>query len=234
MPRNKDLKRLVRARMAETGENYTSALTRILGETDLGLLPAPWHLTGTRSGDYQVGILPGTETYEGNRIVLLHSRPEAIGGFGGFGALAQSIRATRYLGRRVSFSATVRTEDVTGWAGLWLRVDGPGGTVTLDNMLDRPLKGTTGWTPATIVMDVPEDAVSLHFGALLSGVGALEMTRTHFSEVDETVPVTARPFAETMPEEPQALDFGVLASPRRWQRPCRATGARRPVRSLAR
>jgi hypothetical protein len=209
MPRNKDLKRLVRTRMAETGENYTSALTRILGEADLEPLPKPWHLTGTRSGDYQVGLLPGTETYEGNRIVLLRSRPD-VTDLPGFGALAQSIRATRYLGRRVTFSATVRTEDITGWAGLWLRVDSPGGTVTLDNMLDRPLKGTTGWTLATIVMDVVEDAVSLHFGALLSGAGALEMTGTRFSEVDETVPVTARPFAETLPEEPQALDFGAL------------------------
>jgi hypothetical protein len=140
MPRNKDLKRLVRARMAETGENYTSALARILGETDLELLPEPWHLTGSRRADYQVGLLPRTETYEGNRIVLLHSRPE---------------------------------------------------------------------------VSAPEDAVSLHFGALLSGAGGLELTGTRFGEVDETVPVTTRPYTETLPEEPQALDFGALASLRR-------------------
>jgi hypothetical protein len=30
---NKDLKRLVRARIAKTGENYTRALTALLGET---------------------------------------------------------------------------------------------------------------------------------------------------------------------------------------------------------
>ena len=40
MPRNKDLKRLVRTRMAETGENYTSALAGILGETELAPLPS--------------------------------------------------------------------------------------------------------------------------------------------------------------------------------------------------
>ena len=214
MPRNKDLKRLVRARMAETGENYTSALAGILGETDLEPLPEPWHLAGNRRADYQMGLLPGTETYEGNRIVSLHSRPE-VSAFEGFGALAQSIRATRYLGRRVSFSATVRTEDVTGWGGLWLRVDGPRGTVALDNMHDRPLKGSTEWTLATTVLDVPEDAVSLHFGALLSGAGALEITRPRFGEVDETVAVTTRPYAEMLPEEPQALDFRALGILRR-------------------
>src|SRR5580693_4253814 len=31
VPHNKDLKRLVRARMANTGENYTQALTALLG-----------------------------------------------------------------------------------------------------------------------------------------------------------------------------------------------------------
>ena len=32
MPQNKDLKRLVRARMAETGERYTQALTHVLSQ----------------------------------------------------------------------------------------------------------------------------------------------------------------------------------------------------------
>jgi hypothetical protein len=35
MPQNKDLKRLVRARMTETGENYTQALTCLLGQVQL-------------------------------------------------------------------------------------------------------------------------------------------------------------------------------------------------------
>jgi hypothetical protein len=39
VPQNKDLKRLVRARMAETSENYTQALTALLGETRLDPLP---------------------------------------------------------------------------------------------------------------------------------------------------------------------------------------------------
>jgi hypothetical protein len=206
VPRNKDLKRLVRARMAETGENYTSALAGILGETELEPLPEPWKLTGSRATDYQVGLLPGTETYEGKRIVLLRSRPDEME-FAGFGAFMQSIRATRYLGRRVQFSAMARTEAASGWGGLWLRVDGPGGTAALDNMQDRPLKETTGWTLATIVMDVPSDARSLSFGALLSGAGALQVSGPRFAPVDQTVPVTTRPFGESLPEEPQALDF---------------------------
>jgi hypothetical protein len=35
VPQHKDLKRLVRARMDETGENYTQALTALLSQTGL-------------------------------------------------------------------------------------------------------------------------------------------------------------------------------------------------------
>lgn len=206
MPRNKDLKRLVRARMAEKGENYTRALAGIRGETELAPLPEPWKLTGDRRDNYQIGLLPEAETYEGNRIVLLRCRPE-ITAPAGFGALVQSIRATRYAGRRVRFTATARTEGVTGWAGLWFRVDGPRGAVALDNMHDRPLRQSTDWTLAAIVLDVPENAASLHFGALLNGPGALRVTRPSFGEVDETVPVTEGPFSEALADEPRALDF---------------------------
>ena len=56
MPQNKDLKRLVRARMAETGERYTEALTHVLSLTMLERLPSAWFITGDRSADYEVGL----------------------------------------------------------------------------------------------------------------------------------------------------------------------------------
>jgi hypothetical protein len=127
----------------------------------------------------------------------------------GFGALVQTIAATRYLGRRICFSAIARTYEVTEWAGLWLRVDGPLGMLALDNMFDRPLRGTTEWTRASIVLDVAHEATHLLFGALLSGAGALDITRPRFEEVGEAVPATAAP----LPDEPQ--DFGAVPLPRR-------------------
>jgi hypothetical protein len=36
----------------------------------------------------------------------------------------------------------------------------------------------------------------------------VELTRPQFGEADESVPVTATPPADPLPEEPQALDFG--------------------------
>jgi len=106
VPQNKDLKRRVRARMAETGENYTQALTHLLGQVALEPLPPAWHITGSPASDYEAGLLPGI-TYGGDRVAQLRLRP-AISEPAGFGALVQTIAAPRYLGRRVSFSAMVK------------------------------------------------------------------------------------------------------------------------------
>jgi hypothetical protein len=54
MPQNKDLKRLVRARMAASGENYTQALVHVRAGEWLDPLPAAWHLTGSRADDYEL------------------------------------------------------------------------------------------------------------------------------------------------------------------------------------
>jgi len=42
VPQNKDLKRLVRARMAETGERYTQALAQVLSQTRLSTWARAW------------------------------------------------------------------------------------------------------------------------------------------------------------------------------------------------
>jgi hypothetical protein len=202
VPQNKDLKRLVRARMAETGENYTQALAYVQAQTDLEPLPEAWRITGTRAPDYEAGLLPGI-THGEDRIARLRLRP-AVAEPSGFGALVQTIAADRYLGRRICFSALARVTEVTGWAGLWLRIDGQANTITLDNMEDRPLHGTADWTEARIVLDVPEPAKILLFGALLSGPGAVDLTRLRFEQADPTVPVT-RPLS--LPDHPRSLDF---------------------------
>lgn len=202
MPQNKDLKRLVRSRIAETGENYTQALMHLQGPVTLEPLPAVWRITGSRARDYEAGLLPGVTSGD-DKVARLRLRP-AVPEPTGFGALVQSIAANRYAGRRVCFGAMLRTHEVTDWAGLWLRVDGPAGTLVLDNMHDRALRGTTDWTAASIVLDVVAEAKVLLFGALLSGAGAVDLTGLRFEEAAEAVPTTLPPLSD----EPQALDFG--------------------------
>ncbi len=205
MPQNKDLKRLVRERMAATGENYTQALTYLQDPETLEPLPRAWHMTGDRASEYEAGLLPGVD-YGGDRVARLRLR-SAVSEPSGFGAIVQTIATPRYLGHRVRFSAVLRATGVTGWAGLWMRVDShSGGVLEFDNMEDRALSGTTDWTEAAIVLDVPEQARVLLFGALLSHAGAIDLTRLRFEEADQAAP-TATTTVSALPDEPQALDF---------------------------
>jgi hypothetical protein len=139
VPQHKDFKRLVRARMAETGENYTRARTALASETRLDPLPDGWHMAGSRPADYEGGLLPPTCVYHGKRAIRLRLR--AAQAQGGFGTIMQSIDAARYRSRRVRFSAMIRGQAIEGWAGIWLRVDRADHTRVLDNMEDRPLRG---------------------------------------------------------------------------------------------
>ena len=71
----------------------------------------------------------------------------------------------------------LRTENVTGFAGLWLREDqrGGGGSVEFDNMEDRGIKGTTPWTEYRVVLPLNHRAKSIVYGALLDGAGTVHV-----------------------------------------------------------
>jgi hypothetical protein len=205
VPYKKDRKRLVRARMAETGENYTQALTALLGEQALDPLPDGWFLAGTRPAEYAAGLLSPAAAYEGERVMRLRFRATAAPG--GFGAVMQSFDAARYRGGRVRLSAMIRGEEVSNWAGAWLRIDAGARSQGLDNMSDRPLRGSTGWAQADCVLDVGPDATSVHFGVLLAGAGAIDLARPRFEAVDGTVAVTRTP-GRVLAAGPRSLNFG--------------------------
>jgi hypothetical protein len=109
----------------------------------------------------------------------------------GFGSLAQTIKADRYRGQRVRWSAWVRHRDLGGsGAGLWMRIDGPAVIQGFDNMLDRPLLGSASWHEVSIVLDVPASAIGIAIGALVSGPGELLVDDFKFETVGKDIGVT--------------------------------------------
>jgi erythromycin esterase-like protein len=91
-----------------------------------------------------------------------------------FGVATGTFPVTRAAGKTVRFSGYVRTEGVTtGYAGLWLRVDGARGTrpLAFDNMSTRGATGTADWRPFTIELRVDASARNINFGMLLPGNG---------------------------------------------------------------
>jgi C-terminal processing protease CtpA/Prc len=76
-----------------------------------------------------------------------------------------------FSGGTIELRGFLRTEDVSGFAGLWMREDGQSRSLAFDNMQKRQLTGTTDWTEYSIKLPVHEDAQRLFFGFLLSGTG---------------------------------------------------------------
>lgn len=167
--------------------------------------PKGWFLSGTSAKSYATGLAEGSAA-KGRKAAFLRSQGPV--GKGGFGTVMQSIDAGRYAGKRVRFSAAVRADGVAGWAGLWLRVDGPYGKVlAFDNMDKRPIKGTSGWTRHAVVLEIARDAQELAYGLLLSGEGSVLLDEVRLEPVGPEVPTTAPPLARSSLPEPANLDF---------------------------
>ena len=135
----------------------------------------------------------------GNRSVSLNAllpNPSSPG----HTILIQYIDAARYRGKRVRFSAFLKSERVDS-ANLLLRMDGPGMVVVnQDHMQSRLLTGTVDWTKHEIVLDVPVDSMQLVIGFRLVGGGHLWADDASFEIVDPSVPLTG----EHSPEQVRA------------------------------
>jgi hypothetical protein len=72
-----------------------------------------------------------------------------------------------------------------------MRVDGPGATLSFDNMSDRPILGSSGWTQASVVLDVPANAIGIALGVLLAGAGDLVVDDFRLETVGPEIPSTS-------------------------------------------
>lgn len=88
-----------------------------------------------------------------------------------FSAITLSI-PMNFAGTSIELDGFLRTENVSEFAGLWMREDGddaPG--IAFDNMQSRQLRGTTGWTEYSITLPVKSEGRHLFVGVLLGGTG---------------------------------------------------------------
>ncbi|MDQ5966651.1 MAG: hypothetical protein QG625_2806 [Cyanobacteriota bacterium erpe_2018_sw_39hr_WHONDRS-SW48-000098_B_bin.30] len=99
----------------------------------------------------------------------------------------QMFEAGEMKDKRYRLTGWTKAAGVSGWAGMWMRVDGPakGKSLAFDNMRDRPIQGTEDWTKHEIVLDVPESATHVAFGVLLNGDGQIWMDDFEFEEVEK-------------------------------------------------
>lgn len=170
-------------------------------------IPDGWFMGGDNVGAYEVAS-DLTVVHSGYASAVLRSRRAVVPGFG---TIAQIIKADEFLNKRVRFSAYVRTGQISGSAGLWMRVDDRDHSsqpLSFDNMHDRPIQGNTDWRRYDIVLDVPREAGTITFGVLLNGGGTVWLDDVTLEVVDQSVPSTdieAR--RRQLPDKPRNLDF---------------------------
>jgi C-terminal processing protease CtpA/Prc len=128
--------------------------------------PAGW-------GAYPVGHIFSDDQvfHSGHRSVRIERQPGAERDFSGV-TLAVPID---FGGQTIQYSGWVRTEDLTGFAAIWMREDGEnpqnGGPLGFATMQNLNVTGTTDWKEYTISVQVHRDARQLVFGFLASGAG---------------------------------------------------------------
>lgn len=80
----------------------------------------------------------------------------------------------------------------------------PSAPVYLGN---RPIAGTTSWSPYSIVLDVPKSGKEIALGVLLYGKGKVWVDSISLEEVDEKVPLTNIEPDKELPSDPVNLSF---------------------------
>lgn len=170
-------------------------------------VPSHWFKAGSKPDSYEMRIDKGSGE-DGKNAVTIKSIDKKIKGFG---TLMQQCKPDKYLGKRIKMSGYVKSENVSGWSGLWLRVDQSNSAVPLsfDNMHDRPVTGTTDWKKYEIVLDVPGNASLIAFGALLSRNGQIWFDKLSFEIVDDACKTTGSVNSKKTItiDEPSNLDF---------------------------
>jgi C-terminal processing protease CtpA/Prc len=89
---------------------------------------------------------------------------------GEFSVIGRSI-SWEFSGKSIEMRGFLRTENVTGYAGLWMRQDKGSEMLSLENMQSQQLKGTHDWAEYKINLPIQAETRSLVFGFLMAGTG---------------------------------------------------------------
>ncbi|CAH0235988.1 helix-turn-helix transcriptional regulator [Peribacillus simplex] len=164
-----------------------------------------WNVSGSHPFNYKMGI--DRETFHKGRAsgflksATAESKEE-------FATMMQQFKAENYLGKRMKLSGFLKSKDVDGFCGLWMRVDNAlHDVLQFDNMGNRPIVNDTEWNHYYIVLDVPENSAIISFGVLLSGRGKVWIDELEFEEVSKAIPTTNIDYGCDLLDGPANLSF---------------------------
>jgi len=165
-----------------------------------------WITTGTVPCEYSVDF-DRVIFYKGTRSVRIKGESDNIDD-GDYMTVMQQFKACDYIGKRIRFSAFIKTQKVEEWCGLWMRINGATATIVkFDNMQNRPIKGTNDWNYYSVVLDIPESSNIINIGVLLTGKGTIWMDHANFEMVDKSVETTDVDLSSELPQKPVNLSL---------------------------
>jgi hypothetical protein len=179
-------------------------------QTTIKRQPRHWRSWSSQEGKYQTGVDNEISTVKGHFgfVQSLDAKPDDWGG------LVQTFGAYEYRGKKIRFSAQLRTKDVDGEAALFMLVLSADRKIVLqDAMKDRFVTGTNDWTERDIVLDVPQYARYINIGVVLRGTGRVWMNRLVVEEVGQEVATTdAESSTKKIPNTPSNLELAASAN----------------------
>ena len=82
-------------------------------------------------------------------------------------SLSQIIRVNDFAGKRIRVTGWMKSENLSDYASLWMRIDDYKSRVNADVFNNRVMTGSNDWKQYEIILDVPENANTISFGMLL-------------------------------------------------------------------
>lgn len=165
-----------------------------------------WFKSGSASNKYDMAIDTNI-THISNQSAKLFSICDDFNDEE-FGTIMQQFKAEKFKGKRVKFSAFLKTELSNGSSGLWVRIDSKYyDMLAFDNMKDRLITESTDWNFYSCILDVPLQADVINIGILLLGQGTVWINSCQFQEVPNTEKVTELSPSHFVPDTPEHLDF---------------------------
>lgn len=105
--------------------------------------------------------------HAGHSSVRFDRSAQAVGNFS---AITKSVPID-FTGNTLELRGFLRTSDVAGMVGLWMREDGATRALKFDNMRSQHVSGTHDWAEYSITLPLDPRASTLVFGVLLAGTG---------------------------------------------------------------
>lgn len=164
------------------------------------LVPKNWYLDGPGWQNYvfQSSASPVHEGHASAALIAANSARDCVEPHACFADFVQISLAGSFSGHRLRFSGYLRTlfESSAPFtsASLWLRIEDANGLViAFQNLAGRSVPNNTDWAKYDIVMDVPDNAAVMFYGAYVNSPGSLWADDLNFEVVNGSVALTKPP-----------------------------------------